>query len=322
MTATGIDRRCVLIQAPAKINLFLEIKAKRSDGYHELETVMVGVSLVDSLRFQSTADSRIEVRCTADRTLQSTSPAIPSGPGNIAWQALDRLRSALQSAYPSLGGTLEIFKRIPDQAGLGGGSSDAAAALRAACDAWQVNIAPDQLARIAAEVGSDVPFFLQAGAAVCRGRGELVEPVPSQPLWFVIAKPPLGLSTRTVYNRLTLPQISRSPQELIQLLKCGSPHEIGRSLFNRLQGSAEALAPEIRHAASEFDALCCCGHQLTGSGSAYFGLFANRPAAHRGAAVLRSRLPNWFVFVCHSLVSRPTISSALEFDQELHRDHN
>ncbi len=323
MAATGIDGRFVLIQAPAKLNLFLEVKAKRADGYHELETVMVGVSLFDSLRFHVSSNGQLDVRCAISRTLGSANSSIPSGPQNIAWQALDRLRKLLKPSQSLLGGVLEIFKRIPDQAGLGGGSSDAAAALFAARAAWQIPASDDDLSCIAAEVGSDVPFFLKPTAALCQGRGEKITPIQCRsPLWFVVVKPPVGLSTQSVYARFSPSQSSNFAAELVENLKDGTPHTVGRYMRNRLQGIAEVLTPEIRRAAQAFSKLDCCGHQMSGSGTAYFGLFPNRMAARRAAELLRSRLRGWFVSCCHSLSRRPPITVQAKRAEELQRDHH
>jgi 4-diphosphocytidyl-2-C-methyl-D-erythritol kinase len=307
MAATGIDDRFVFVQAPAKLNLFLEVRAKRPDGYHELETIMVGVSLLDSLRFRPTHDGQIEVHCGASMALGKSATAVPSGPANIAWQALDRLRSRWPDR--ALGGQLQIFKRIPHQAGLGGGSSDAAASLLAARKAWRLPTSDSELARIALEVGSDVPFFLDPRPAICRGRGERISAIQWQrPLWFVIAKPPIGLATADVYARLAVPRQPRSLDDFANALGGGSTAEIGLQLWNRLQGPAFELLPELRAVESAFARLDCCGHQLTGSGTAYFGLFANRSSASRAAGMLRSRLKDWFIASCHSL-SGPSIRS-------------
>lgn len=323
MAATGIDDRFVLIHAPAKLNLFLEVKAKRADGYHELETVMVGVSLFDSLRFRAKSGGQLDVRCEVSAALGLASQSIPSGSANIAWQALDRLRMLTRPSQSLFGGDLEIFKRIPDQAGLGGGSSDAAAALLAARVAWQAPASDDELSCIAAEVGSDVPFFLNPTAALCQGRGEIVTPLRCRsPLWFVVVKPPVGLSTQAVYASFSPPRSPYFAEELAENLRVRGPYDVGRHMRNRLQSVAEELAPEIRQAAQAFAKLGCCGHQMSGSGTAYFGLFPNRMAAHRATVLLRSRLHGWFVCCCHSLSRRRPIACRAKLAQELQRDHH
>lgn len=304
MTSSGIADRDVWIRAPAKLNLFLEVRGKRGDGYHELETVMVGVSLYDSLRFRAEPGNRLDVRGSTSRRIADSLQRIPFGPENLAWRALDFLRREV-GLSDRLGGTLDLFKVIPDQAGLGGGSSDAAAALLAARAGWRLNLDDRRLALIGAQIGSDVPYFLTGGAAICRGRGEQVAPIRvSRPLWFVIAKPPRGLRTAHVYAALNAPRECEASDGMERALALGRVAEIGRRLHNRLQPPAEELVPEIRHAARAFAALDCYGHQMTGSGSAYFGLFGARAPALRAAARLRGRLPDWFITSCRSLALR------------------
>ena len=323
MSSTGIHDRFVLIRAPAKLNLFLEVRDKRPDGYHEIETVMVAVSLFDSLRFQTTTDSRLDVRCIHSQALNSGGYSIPAGRENIAWRALDRLRQTGGQATERLGGTLDILKRVPDQAGLGGGSSDAAAALRAALFIWPMPTDNAGLSQVAADVGSDVPFFMEQGISLCRGRGESITLLRRNPeLWFVVVKPPIGLSTKTVYEQLTLPKSPLSTTDICSAIEHGAPREIGRWMRNRLQGTAELLAPEIRRAATEFARLDCCGHQMSGSGTAYFGLFANRTAAKRAEPILRSRLSGWFVATCHSLARQSASLDPRSTVQEARCDHN
>lgn len=284
---------------------------------------MVAVSLCDTLRFQTTSDDQLDVRCIHSQTLRAAGYAIPSGAENLAWRALERLRNATTSRSRQLGGGLDIFKRVPDQAGLGGGSSDAAAALRAARLKWQLPIDDAEFAGVAAEVGSDVTFFVEQGISLCRGRGETMTPLHrNSPLWFVVTKPAAGLSTRTVYEHLTLAKSPRSAAEICAAIDRGTPREIGRLMRNRLQQPAESLMPEIRRAAAEFARLDVCGHQLSGSGSAYFGLFANRTSAVRAEQILRSRLPGWFVISCHSLSRLPFSIARLSPAQETSREHN
>lgn len=323
MSLTGIQDRFVVVQAPAKLNLHLEILGRRTDGYHELETVMVAVSLYDSIRFQASADDRLDVRCFHSASLRAVGCAVPSGPSNLAWNAVDRFRRCGESFGQRRGGVVDIFKRIPDRAGLGGGSSDAAAAILAARSAWGAPLDRMDVVRTAAEVGSDVPFFLESGTSICRGRGERVAPLrQASPLWFVIAKPREGLDTRSVYERSEAPSSPRDSAAICDSIERGTPRQIGRHLFNRLQFAAEALAPEIRHAACEFRRLGCCGHQLSGSGSAYFGLFDGCRAARRGEQILRARLPGWFVVSCRSLAREYPFRHLVSTMQEANSEHH
>lgn len=265
--------------APAKLNLFLEVPRRRPDGYHEVESLMVAVDLFDELTFRGDESGTIALECD--------DPALPVDGRNLVVKAAEALRSA---AGVRAGARISLKKAIPAQAGLAGGSSDAAATLKALDRLWNLDTPPGRLAELAAGIGSDVAFFLNGPAAVCRGRGELVEPVslPSS-LAFVLVAPPVGLVTADVYRRLTPPESPRSIDTVLDALALGSPEALGRSLFNRLQPVAEAIRPELVSARDALAGLSphLCGSLMSGSGSAYFGLAQDAEAAGRAADVLK-----------------------------------
>ncbi|MDH3719791.1 MAG: 4-(cytidine 5'-diphospho)-2-C-methyl-D-erythritol kinase, partial [Planctomycetota bacterium] len=198
-SAEGIE-----VHAPAKINLFLEVIAKREDGFHEIETLIAPVSLYDTLVMRDVSPVASD---TAAITLQldvtaGLRQAIPGGDENLAVQAARLLR---QRAGVHAGLAIRLIKRIPAESGLGGGSSDAAAVLVGANVCWQLGWSREQLMELAAELGSDVPFFLARTAAICRGRGEQVRPIGPLGGWhIVIAQPDDRLSTADVYQRCEL----------------------------------------------------------------------------------------------------------------------
>lgn len=267
--------------APAKLNLFLEVLGKRPDGYHELVTVMVAVSLFDTLRLADEPAGRIALRCD--------DPALPSGAENLVVRAAETLRR--HAGVGERGATIELLKAIPARAGLGGGSSDAAATLRALDRLWNLQTPPDRLDALAGELGSDVPFFLHPPAAVCRGRGERVEPtaLPAA-LHFVLVCPAVGLATAEVFGRLVPPDRPRPVEPVREALAANDTAALGRALFNRLQPVAEALCPElarVRQALEDLGPLLD-GHLMSGSGSAYFGLARDRPAALAAAQRLET----------------------------------
>lgn len=288
------------VRAPAKLNLLLEIVARREDGYHELETLMVPINLYDTLYLQSAPGGQVEATCrwAAGLTRGSASPGqLPIGSDNLAVRAVERLRAA---AGIRDGARLRLVKRIPMQAGLGGASSDAAAALWAANLAWDLRWPRDALAELAAELGSDVPFFLGDGAAVCRGRGERITSRGSLgQLHFVVAHPPVGLATAAVYAACRSAEKPRSAEALVGALQRGALGKAGRLLLNRLQQPAESLSPWIGRLRDAFDKLDCVGHQMSGSGSSYFALCRNARHARRLAG--RLCLPGLAgVHVCRS----------------------
>ena len=226
-------------RAPAKLNLFLDVLGRRGDGFHDLETLMVPIRLADQVsltptpspsnspaKFISMFSTCWPVRLARARCrLFRRAPIISS---------LSRSNCFKNGAAVEFGARVELVKRIPMAAGLGGGSSDAAAALRLANRAWQINWDDDRLTELAAELGSDIPFFLSHGAAICRGRGERVERLPPlPPLYFVIVKPAEALGTGEVYGAHDSlaeqkPPIARGQlNRLIANLYRGGWHDVG-----------------------------------------------------------------------------------------------
>jgi len=273
----------VQLRTPAKLNLYLELLGRRDDGFHEIETLMAPVSLYDTLSFAPRTEGEIELECDRFSELHGAAvPGIerlPEGSDNIVMRAVRLLRQRAGVAY---GASIRLVKRIPIAAGLAGGSSDAAAALTAANAAWNLEWSVERLADVAAAVGSDVPFFLTRGPAVCRGRGERIERIDGLgTLHFVVVVPPGGLSTASVYEayRPAGDRFLLSP--LLKALRAGDLESAGRCLRNRLEAPARRLSPYVENVKQEFDKLDVVGHQVTGSGSGYFGLCRHARHAHR-----------------------------------------
>jgi 4-diphosphocytidyl-2-C-methyl-D-erythritol kinase len=284
-------RTRIEIWAPAKLNLFLEVLGRRPDGYHEIETLMIPVSLHDTLRLTVRDDGRILLTSRSSREIDNAprppGTALPLGDDNLVVRALQRLR---ERAGTSAGMTAELIKRIPLAAGLGGGSSDAAAALVGANQLWRLGLSSKQLSEVAAELGSDVPFFVPGGPAICRGRGEEVEELgPRVRQHFVILQPPFGLSTAAVYGLVDVPAYPRGIDSMRRAWSAGQGHIVARGMFNRLQIAATELSPALRRIQEEFNRLDLLGHQLSGSGSCYFGVCRHAQHARRTASILRGR---------------------------------
>jgi 4-diphosphocytidyl-2-C-methyl-D-erythritol kinase len=285
-------------RAPAKLNLFLEITGERGDGYHELETLMVPVRIADWLSFKATPEDN-EAAGSIELTVRPSfavrpppqSPSVPTGSSNLIIRALELLQQRSGSRF---GARVGLIKHIPISAGLGGGSSDAATALRLANIGWKLHWNIDRLAELAAEIGSDVPFFVYGGTAICRGRGERVERLPAMPtLHFVVAKPPGGLSAGEVYR--SYDQLSESARigdrrPLISMSVRGRRWgDLRRWMRNRLESAAASLTPWVAQARAVFSELDFVAHQLSGSGSAYFGVCRHAQHARRLASILRTR---------------------------------
>lgn len=272
----------VEVLAPAKLNLFLEILGKRPDGYHELETLMVAIDLHDRLGFTPDPSGRITLSCD--------DPTLPVGSGNLVVRAAELLKStAEKERLGPFGASIRLEKSIPAQAGLGGGSSDAAATLLALDRMWGLGSSPESLDRLAGSLGSDVPFFLGSGAAVCRGRGELVEDLPVLDgrvrYHFVLLCPPTGVRTPDVYGALKLPERPEPLGPILEAYLSGDPERLGRQLHNRLQPVAERINPDLGKARDALEELgpALDGTLMSGSGSAYFGLARDRDAADEAA---------------------------------------
>jgi len=166
------DGAALRVDAPAKLNLFLEVLGRRDDGFHELETLMVTISLHDTLRFTEEPTPAIRLRCHGRGGVDG---AVPAGDDNLVVRAAKLLQ---EHSGTSRGATIDLWKRIPLSAGLAGGSTDAAAALVALDRLWELGLAPEELLSLAAELGSDVAFFVRGvPAAICRGRGEEIHAV-------------------------------------------------------------------------------------------------------------------------------------------------
>jgi 4-diphosphocytidyl-2-C-methyl-D-erythritol kinase len=299
------------LRAPAKVNLSLRVLAKRPDGYHDLETLMVAIGLWDTLHFTCGHDEgpiSLQVRVLTGRGSVATStaaetsvPVLCPEADNLVWKAADLLR---REAGESRGVSIHLEKRIPWQAGLAGGSSDAATTLLGLNRLWGLDWPLERLRELGARLGSDVPFFLAgSSAAVCRGRGELVEPVSlGRSLPLVVLKPPSGLSTPLVFRHCRPEADSTSDcAALVTDLRAGHLARGATRLCNSLQTAAESLNEDVRNARAAFQRLPFLGHRMSGSGTSWFGLCRNwSEALSLGARLRALRLGE--VFVVRSLV--------------------
>jgi len=295
-----IRRRAAEIEviAPAKINLFFEVASRRQDGLHEIETLMVPVGLYDTLVWRDDPSGQVTLQarwaagvsitvCDAAGGLPSAGRFndIPQGEENHAVRAVRLLAKA---AGISRGAKLRLIKRIPAGAGLGGGSSDAAAALLAANSAWGLDWPISRLARIAAQIGSDVPFFLDCRPSVCTGRGEKIRPLARiGRLDLVIISPPDGLSTAAVYQACQLGNPPRTVDPTEQALRTGRLEAIGPLAHNRLLEPARRMSPWIDRVLDRLAAELCPVIGMSGSGTSCFAVC--RSAAHARSVAARLR---------------------------------
>lgn len=269
----------VTVRAPAKLNLSLAVLGKRADGYHELDTVLLALPLADELVLEPGAGA-------AD-ILEVSGPAgagVPVDGSNLALRALDAVRALARVrglAAPAL--RVALRKRVPAQAGLGGGSSDATAAALGACTLFGLDPDLPEVAAELARLGSDCPFFLRArasGVARCTGRGERVEPWPALVLPWTIAlvTPGFGCATGDVYRALQVP--SKSTPASFERAGLGSDLTRDRArLRNDLEAAAERSHPPLAAFRARLEALAPGTFRLAGSGSSCFGLCADASEA-------------------------------------------
>ncbi|HUO63593.1 MAG TPA: 4-(cytidine 5'-diphospho)-2-C-methyl-D-erythritol kinase [Terriglobales bacterium] len=251
-----------MLRTSAKVNLVLEVLGKRPDGYHELSTVMQAVDLFD----------RLTVETAGAITLETSEAALPTDDRNLVVRAARLLREA---ADVDAGARIVLDKRIPVAAGLGGGSSDAAATLWALNRLWGLRWRRERLVELAVKLGMDVPFFLGRGRALGTGRGEVLRPLPGVGGYaMVLVNPGVGLSTQEVYGRV--PKGWRAEPEgtrrMLDALKKRSGAGVAAALTNHLERWVEPAMPVIGHMKAALMAAGALGAAMSGSGPTVFGL--------------------------------------------------
>ena len=278
------------IPAPAKLNLFLHITGRRADGYHLLQSVFMLIDWFDTLHLELRADGQIS-RC--DVGAQS-GVLFPENDLTV------RAAKALQQACgTSLGAHISLEKRIPSEAGMGGGSSDAASCLLALQRLWGVKLPRDELLSLALKLGADVPFFLSGGHAWVEGVGELITPITLPSADFLVVKPPQGLSTPAIFSSPALKRDSETAT--IQGFAANNPAQIFGFGHNDLQPVAQELCPQIVQSIDWLAARQLKG-RMTGSGSA---VFAYMPHDECGSADAQVHPDGWKVRKCSNLQAHP-----------------
>ena len=269
------------------------MRGKRPDGYHEIDTILQTISLHDTLTFRTTEDSQIALSCD-DRS-------IPSDQRNLVWKAA----AAMQTRSAEKRGVrIRLEKRIPQQAGLGGGSSDAAVTLLALASLWQIDVTRGELMEIAAGIGADVPFFLQGGTARGTGLGSTITALEdARETFLLVLKPKSSVPTAKAYRALKAPALTSSDAKII--LSSSQADDFSgkldlKTLHNDFEPAAFQLEPEIERAKA---VLLKTGPQaalLAGSGAAIFGAFENRDAQERAIQAIELET-GWRVFPCKTV---------------------
>ena len=279
-----------LLHSPSKINLFLEVLGKRPDGFHELETVMVRTNLCDTMHFAPCDNGKIELRLAED-TSEAVRAAFPLDESNLILKSANALK---RIADIGGGAVITINKRIPMEAGLAGGSGNAATTLMGLNRLWKAGLSKEQLHEIAATLGSDINFFVEdCRAAVCTGRGETVRPIDmTGQLHFVAARPNSGNSTPEVFRNLSRGSDTRSADAVEAALCNGHLDQLSSRIFNRLTTSAMKLNPEMAEVLSNLGSSCGKTAFMSGSGSTCFACFNGAREAKRLAAQFAAANPD------------------------------
>ena len=253
------------LESPAKVNLRLEILKKREDGYHELRTILQKINLHDLLHFSLKKERGISIK--------TNHPNLPVGKRNLVYQAV---QSILKKSDYKGGVLIEIEKRIPLGAGLGGGSSNAATTLKAMNQLLKINLPKKELMAMGLEIGADVPFFFLEGAAIASGIGERLKKIELPGLWFVLIYPNFEVSTRWAYQNFILTK-RRFHFNLHGLLR--TPKEISNLLWNDLEEVVSRECPQIGVMKKMLYSAGALGALMTGSGPTVFGVFSEEGGA-------------------------------------------
>jgi 4-diphosphocytidyl-2-C-methyl-D-erythritol kinase len=278
----------------AKINLTLRVHGRRADGYHEIETVFQTVTLRDQLTFAARDDGRLELVCDAPID-------IPCDESNLVHRAGVALRERYRVRR---GARITLEKKIPAGGGLGGGSSNAAAALLGLARLWEIEIDRHALAEIGASLGADVPFFLSGGTALGTGRGADIHPLAdAPPKQLLVVTPRVKVSTAEAYKSLNAHALTKavSPVNLtVSRLQAEISGSLQAALCNDFEPVVYRLYPEIERARDALTAAGASGVLLSGSGASVFGLFEN--VSERDGARARLKVgAGWQVFACATL---------------------
>lgn len=252
----------LLVKAPAKINLSLDVLGKRDDGFHEVEMVMTTIDLADRLELTEIKEDHVAIL--------SRNRFVPADERNLAYQAAKLLKERYQI---DKGVEISINKIIPVAAGLAGGSSDAAATLRGLNKLWDLGLTLEELAELGSEIGSDVSFCVYGGTALAKGRGEKVMKLPAPPAcWVVLAKPSIGVSTSEIYRNVDISKISHpNTKAMIQALESNDYEGVCANMSNALESVTLRMYPEVLHIKKQMERFGADSVLMSGSGPTVFG---------------------------------------------------
>ena len=278
-------------ESPAKVNLRLEILRKREDGYHEIKTILQKISLQDTLYFSLRKGKGVSIK--------ADSPNLPTGKANLVYKAVRSMM--IESGYRG-GIRVDIKKRIPLGAGLGGGSSNAATTLKAMNELLNLNVSKKRLMEMGLEIGADVPFFFLEGAAVGSGIGERLRKVELPVLWFVLIYPNFEVSTRWAYQNFVLTN-QRIHFNLQKFTK--TPEGISRIFLNHLEEVVSKKYPQIENMKKILCSAGALAALMSGSGPTVFGIFSDEQSSTEAYGKIKGLVKRrgWIVFKAKSITA-------------------
>lgn len=288
------------LKAYAKVNLGLDVVRRRNDGYHEVRMIMQTIRLFDRITLQKNPSGKI--------TLSANLPYLPVNKDNLVYRAIEIIR---QNYHITDGIHADISKRIPVAAGMAGGSTDAAAAFVGMNQMFELGISQDTLIKHAVKLGADIPFCIMRGTALSEGIGETLTPLPPMPdCWFLVVKPVFSMSTRFVYENLTLDEHTVHPDidGMAQALRRNDLRGITDRMGNVLEQVTQQHYPDIRRIKDCMRNNGALNALMSGSGSTVFGIFIAREDAERALAACRSRFPIKQTAIVHPF-NKPLIST-------------
>lgn len=290
------------ILAPAKINVFLRITGRRSDGYHLLDSLMVPISLCDEITIEASHVERGTRNESQAITITCDDLTLPTGETNLAYRAAALL---CKEANVRARITIDLRKRIPAGAGLGGGSSDAAAVLKGLNTLLSLGLDEPRLCSLAARLGADVPFFMACRPARVQGIGEILTPLPALPTkWFVIAVPPFAVSTPWAYRRFD--ELPSQTEAIGDMSLIPGQWPTKQLLVNDLERAVIPAHPLIGELKDTLLQLGAEAALMSGSGSSVFGMFADRATAKRAAVSVEKLRKTFIVEHLNEFVNQPS----------------
>lgn len=284
----------ITIKAPAKINLSLDVTGRRPDGYHDLRMIMQTIDLCDELTITKTTGDMVQL--TMNRELPDGTPPEK----NLVWRAA-RL---LQEQFPSMGGLkIHLTKNIPAAAGLAGGSADCAAALLGINELCELGLSTQELCTLGVRLGADVPFCIRQGTMLSEGIGEILTPLPHlTPLWVLLIKPDISVSTGYVYTHLMLDKITEHPDTEC-LLDCIRRHDdtgLARRLCNVLESVTIPEYPILDELKQFFTTNGAIGSLMSGSGPTTYGLYQDEILAQMALRKAKQQYHKYDIILCQA----------------------